>query len=188
MSGVTPLEDSYLDTSVFTHVKKRFTWLLILMLSATITGIILVEYEHAFDAVPLLVSFIPMLMDTGGNAGSQASTLVIRGLATNEIKIKDAWKVITKEFRIALVTSILLATVNFFRILILNRTWEIALVVSLTLVFTVIIAKLIGAILPIVSDRLGLDSAVMSAPVITTIVDTCSIIVYFQIAIRLLSI
>ena len=184
MGAMSPLEDSYLDTSVFTHVKKRFTWLLVLMLSATVTGAILVRYEHAFETLPILVSFIPMLMDTGGNSGSQSSTLVIRGIATNEIKLNDAWKVLSKEFKIALLTSVLLAIVNFGRIVLLGQPWNIALVVSITLIFTVIISKLVGALLPLIADRLGFDPAVMSAPLITTVVDTASIIIYFNIAIR----
>lgn len=183
MSAVSPLEDSYLETTVLTHVKKRFTWLLVLMISATITGLLLAQYEHAFEALPILVTFIPMLMDTGGNAGSQASTLVIRGIATNEITLKDGFKVLLKEFEISLITAFLLAIVNFLRIVIMGQSWLIALVVSLTLIFTVIIAKLIGAILPLLADKLNLDPAVMSAPLITTIVDTASILIYFNIAI-----
>lgn len=183
MGAVSPLEDSYLDTPVLTHVRKRITWLLVLMLSATITGAILVKYEHAFETLPLLVSFIPMLMDTGGNAGSQSSTLVIRGIATNEIKLKDGWKVLNKELKISLLTSLLLALINFIRIILIGQAWQIALVVSMTLIFTVIIAKIIGAILPLLADQFNLDPAVMSAPLITTVVDTCSIIIYFNIAI-----
>lgn len=183
MGAVSPLEDSYLDTPVITHVRKRITWLLVLMLSATITGAILVKYEHAFETLPLLVSFIPMLMDTGGNAGSQSSTLVIRGIATNEIKLKDGWKVLNKELKISSLTSLLLALINFIRIILIGQTWQIALVVSMTLIFTVIIAKIIGAILPLLADQFNLDPAVMSAPLITTVVDTCSIIIYFNIAI-----
>lgn len=188
MSAISPLEDSYLETSVFDHVKKRFTWLMVLMITATITGALLIKYEHAFEAVPLLVSFIPMLMDTGGNAGSQSSTLVIRGLATSEIKLRDTLKVLSKEFKISLVTSILLAMVNFIRIILIGYSIEIGFVVSMTLIFTVIIAKLIGAILPILADRFNLDPAVMSAPLITTVVDTCSIIIYFNIAIQFFNI
>ncbi len=188
MGAMSPLEDSYLETSIWTHVKKRFTWLLVLMISATITGVLLVKYEHAFEALPILVSFIPMLMDTGGNSGSQASTLVIRGIATNEIALKDAWKVLNKEFRIAIITSFLLAIVNGARIIIMGQSWEIAIVVSLTLMITVIIAKLIGALLPLLADRFNLDPAVMSAPLITTIVDTASIIIYFNIAIHFFNI
>lgn len=188
MSAITPLEDSYLETSVFDHVKKRFTWLMVLMITATITGALLVRYEHAFEAVPLLVSFIPMLMDTGGNAGSQSSTLVIRGLATSEIRLKDTLKVLSKEFKISFVTSILLAIVNFIRIVLLGYSIQIGFVVSITLILTVIIAKLIGAMLPILADRFKLDPAVMSAPLITTVVDTCSIIIYFNIAIQFFNI
>lgn len=186
MGGVAPLDDSYLETSILDHVKKRIIWLMILMVTATITGTILAKYEHAFETLPVLVTFIPMLMDTGGNAGSQASTLIIRGIATKEITLSDIGKVIFKEFRIALVISIILAFVNFIRLMLIGQEMMIALVVSLTLVFTVIIAKFVGSILPLLADKLGFDPAVMSSPFITTIVDTCSILVYFSIASMLL--
>lgn len=188
MGAISPLDDSYLETSVFEHVKKRFVWLLVLMISATITGLLLVKYEHAFEALPALVAFIPMLMDTSGNAGSQASTLVIRGIATHEIDLKDAWKVLSKEVKIALIVAILLSAVNFVRIILMGQSWQISLVVSLTLIVTIIASKLIGALLPLIADRLKLDPAVMSAPLITTIVDTISIMVYFNIAMLILNI
>lgn len=182
MSGVSSLNDSYLDTSIFLHVKKRIGWLLALMFSATITGALISSYDHAFEAVPLLVSFIPMLMDTGGNSGAQASTLIIRGLATHDIELKDFVRVFFKEVRISVIISILLGFANAIRIYLVYHDIVIALVVSGTLVFTVVIAKMIGATLPMLAKKLNLDPAVMVSPIITTVVDTCSIFIYFQIA------
>lgn len=185
MSGIVPGEDSYFGTSVFEHAKSRIVWLLVLMLSATITGTIITRYENAFSAIPLLVSFIPMLMDTGGNCGSQTSTLIIRGLAVDEIKLADYLKVVFKEFRIALLVSTVLAAVNGLRIMIMYRQPMIALLVSLSIMSTVIISKLIGCILPMLATKLKFDPAIMSAPLITTLVDTCSILIYFGIAAHL---
>lgn len=184
MAAVNPSEKSYFDTSVFEHAKNRFLWLLVLMLSATVTGVIISKYEAAFDAVPLLVSFIPMLMDTGGNCGAQSSTLIIRGLALDEIQFKDIFKVMFKELRIALLVSAGLALANGLRIYIMYHDWKLAAVIALSLIGTVIIAKLIGCILPLIAKTLKLDPAIMAAPLITTIVDTCSIVIYFSIATR----
>lgn len=142
-------ETSYFETSVLTHARKRFMWLLFLMLSATVTGTIITRYENAFSAVPLLVSFIPMLMDTGGNCGSQSSTLIIRGLALNEIRPRDVFRIAFKEFRIALLVGTGLAVINGIRILIMYRDPRLALVVSLSLTATVILSKIIGCILPL---------------------------------------
>lgn len=185
MSGIVPGEESYFGTSVLEHAKNRIVWLLVLMLSATITGTIITKYETAFSAVPLLVSFIPMLMDTGGNCGSQTSTLIIRGLAVDEIKLGDYFKVILKEFRISLLVSFVLAAVNGLRILLMYRQPMIALLVSLSIMATVVISKLIGCILPMLATKLKFDPAIMSAPLITTLVDTCSILIYFSIATRM---
>lgn len=177
--------DSYLETSVLTHARKRFAWLLFLMLSATITGTIITRYEEAFAAVPLLVSFIPMLMDTGGNCGSQSSTLIIRGLALGEISFRDIFRIMFKEFRISLLVGAGLSVINGIRILIIYKDPKLALVVALSLTATVIMAKLMGCVLPLIAKKLNMDPAVMASPLITTAVDTCSIIIYFYIATRI---
>ena len=182
MAAMSPSEESYFETSVLNHAKHRILWLLVLMLSATITGTIITTYEGAFSTIPLLVAFIPMLMDTGGNCGSQSSTLIIRGLALDEIKFKDFFKVIFKEFRISLIVSMVLATVNGLRIFLMYRDLTLAIVVGCTLVCTIVMAKVIGCILPLIAKKCKLDPAIMAAPLITTIVDTCSILVYFNIA------
>ena len=182
MAAMNPSEKSYFETSVFSHAKNRIVWLLVLMLSASITGAIITRYEDAFSAIPLLVSFIPMLMDTGGNCGSQSSTLIIRGLALNEIRFRDIFKVIFKEFRIALIVSIVLAFANGLRIFLVYQDMKLAVVIGLSLIATVILSKLIGCVLPLAAKKVHLDPAIMAAPLITTLVDTCSIIIYFSIA------
>lgn len=184
MAAMNPSEKTYFETSVFSHAKNRFLWLLVLMLSATVTGTIITHYEDAFAAIPILVSFIPMLMDTGGNCGSQSSTLVIRGLALEEIKFRDLFKVILKEFRIALLVSVGLALANGIRIYIMYRNLQLACVIGASLIATVIIAKMIGCTLPLFAKKIHLDPAIMAAPLITTLVDTCSIVIYFTIATR----
>ena len=192
MAAMTPTEDSYFKTSVFSHAKHRILWLLFLMLSATLTGTIITKYENAFTAIPILVSFIPMLMDTGGNCGSQSSTLVIRGLALEEIKFKDIFKVMFKEFRIALVVGVALAIVNGIRIYIMYRnqftfsTVLLSFTIGVTLMLIVILSELIGCILPMVAQKLKLDPAIMASPLITTIVDTFSVFVFFKVAMLLL--
>ncbi|MDO5784260.1 MAG: magnesium transporter [Eubacteriales bacterium] len=175
-------EESYLKTSVFQHAKSRIIWLMILMFSATITGSIITRYENAFAAVPLLVSFIPMLMDTGGNCGSQSSTLVIRGLAVGELQFSDTLKVIWKEFRVAALVSVALAVANGVRIYLMYHSARMAVVIAASLVLTVVVAKLVGCLLPIAAKKCRLDPAIMASPLITTIVDTCSIVIYFRIA------
>ena len=182
MAAMNPSEKSYFETSVFSHAKNRIVWLLVLMLSASITGAIITRYEDAFSAIPLLVSFIPMLMDTGGNCGSQSSTLIIRGLALNEICFRDIFKVIFKEFRIALIVSVVLAFANGLRIFLVYHDMKLAVVIGLSLIATVILSKLIGCVLPLAAKKVHLDPAIMAAPLITTLVDTCSIIIYFSIA------
>lgn len=182
MAAINPSEKTYFETSVWSHAKNRIVWLLILMFSATITGTIISKYENAFAAIPLLVSFIPMLMDTGGNCGSQSSTLVIRGLALNEIHFKDFFRVLFKEFRISLIVGMILAVANGIRILIMYQNAALALVIGLSLLATIILSKLIGCLLPLLANRVGLDPAIMASPLITTLVDTCSILIYFQIA------
>ena len=182
MAAITPTEDGYFQTSVFKHAKSRILWLLILMLSSAFTGNILTTYENAFAAVPLLVAFIPMIMGTGGNCGSQSSTLIIRGLATDEIKLKDVFRVLWKEIRVAIVVGIALAIVNTIRIMIQYQNLQLAIVLSITLIATVVVSKVIGCTLPLLAKRLKLDPAIMAAPLITTVVDVCSILVYFQVA------
>lgn len=184
MAAMNPSEKSYFETTVFQHAKNRFPWLLILMLSATVTGLIIAKYEEAFAAVPLLVSFIPMLTDTGGNCGSQSSTLIIRGLALDEIRFRDIFKVIFKEFRIALLVSFGLALANGIRIFAMYKDMKLAVVIAVSIIATVIISKIIGCVLPLFAKKAHLDPAIMAAPLITTIVDTCSIIIYFTIATR----
>ena len=183
MAAITPADESYFDTSVIEHTKNRIVWLLILMLSATITGSIITNYEEAFSAVPILVSFIPMLMNSGGNCGSQSSTLIIRGLATGEIYPKDILRVWFKEIRVALLVGIAMSIVNGARILIVYHELGLAVVVSATLFLTVLISKSLGCILPICAKKLKLDPAMMASPLITTIVDTCSILIFFNIAV-----
>lgn len=182
MAGVSPSEDSYFGTSVFQHAKSRTPWLLIMMLSAAVTGQILGYYENAMAAMPVLITFIPMLMGTGGNCGSQSSTLIIRGLAVGEIEFRDILKVIFKEARIAVVVGLLLSTVNGIRIYIMyGHDIKLALALGLTMISVVLMAKCIGCILPLTAKKLGLDPAIMAAPLITTILDTCTILVYFNI-------
>lgn len=188
MAAVTPSDESYFKMSVFEHTKHRIVWLLILMLSATITGTIITHYEEAFSAVPILVSFIPMLMDTGGNCGSQSSTLIIRGLATGEIELKDIFRVWFKEIRIALLVGVILSVVNGLRIAIQYSDVILALVVGITLLLTVILSKSLGCILPMAAKKLKLDPAIMASPLITTVVDTCSILIYFNVAVVLFGI
>ncbi len=183
MAAMSPAEDSYFRTSVLKHARSRIGWLLILMFSAAITGSLLTRYEEAFQAIPILVSFIPMLMSTGGNSGSQSSTTVIRGLATEEITFKDFFRVIYKEFRISLIVSVILALANGVRIFIFyDRDIQLSLTVALSIVGTVIISKFIGCILPLLAKKVKLDPALMAAPLISTIVDACSMLIYFQIA------
>ena len=182
MAAIQPNEDGYFGTSVFKHAKNRILWLLILMLSSAITGGIITEYENAFAAVPLLVAFIPMIMGTGGNCGSQSSTLIIRGLATDEISLKDVFKVLWKEIRVSVIVGIVLAIVNGIRIMIQYQDLQLAIVIGLTLIGTVTLAKMLGCLLPLLAKKLKLDPAIMAAPLITTLVDIFSILVYFQIA------
>ncbi len=182
MAAMAPSEKPYLSMSVWDNAKNRITWLLVLMISSMITGGIISNYEHAFVHLPILVTFIPMLMDTGGNAGAQTSTMLIRGMALNEISIKDILQVVWKELRIALVVGVILSVVNFIRIYYMHQDLIISLTVSGTLIATVIMAKLIGAVLPLLAKSMKLDPAIMAAPLITTIVDAGSLVVYFHIA------
>lgn len=182
MAGVSPNEDSYFGTSVFQHAKNRSLWLMLLMLSATVTGEILGRYEDAMAVMPVLITFIPMLMGTGGNCGSQSSTLVIRGLAVGEIEFQDIFRVLFKEIRVAVVVGLMLAVVNGLRIYIMyDQNVMLAVALGLTMIAVVSMAKCIGCILPLLAKKLGLDPAIMAEPLITTILDTCTILVYFNI-------
>lgn len=182
MAAMKPTEENYFKTPVWVHARHRIIWLLVLMLSATITGMIITKYEDAFALIPLLVAFIPMLMDTGGNCGSQSSTIVIRGMALDEIHLKDFLKVLWKEVRVAILVGAALALVNGLRIYIQYRNFKMALVVGLTLTGTILLSKMLGCMLPMLAKLLHLDPAIMAAPLITTIVDTCSILLYFNVA------
>lgn len=186
MNALSPSEQPYFETGVLKHAKNRIVWLLFLMLSATLTQTIIAHYEAAFTAVPLLVSFIPMLTDTGGNCGSQSSTLIIRGIALDEIHFRDIFKVVFKEFRVAIVVGAALAVVNGVYMVIRYHDPMLALLVSISLVATILLAKMIGCVLPLFAKKLHLDPAIMAAPLITTLVDVCSIMVYFQVATYLL--
>lgn len=188
MAAITPNDEEYFKTSIFKHAKSRILWLLFLMISATITGKIITGYETAFEAVPLLVAFIPMIMGTGGNCGSQASTLIIRGLATNEIRTKDILKAIWKESRIAVLVGIVLAIVNGIIVMWQYQDLNLAIVVGITLIFTVLLAKVLGCVLPIFAKKVHLDPAIMASPLITTIVDICSVLIYFVVATAILKI
>lgn len=182
MAAINPSEKTYFETSVLQHAKNRIPWLLILMFTSIITGTIITKYENAFAAIPLLVSFIPMLMDTGGNCGSQSATLIIRGIALDEIRFKDLFKVMFKEFRISLIVGAFLAVANGVRIFIQYHNPGLALVIAFSLIGTVIMAKLVGCVLPLLARKVNLDPAIMASPLITTLVDTFSILIYFNIA------
>ena len=183
MAGIEPNEEPYLKTPILKLAKNRIIWLLVLMISATFTGAIIQGFEEVLQSVVILASFIPMLMDTGGNSGSQSSTLIIRGLALGEITTKDFFKVIFKEFRVSIVVATVLAVVNFLRLYIFTSAdIMISFTVCISLFFTVVLAKVVGGILPIISKKLNLDPAIMASPLITTIVDAFALIVYFGFA------
>lgn len=188
MNALAPAEDTYFRTTVWEHSKNRIVWLLVLMLSSAITGTIITKYEMAFEAIPALVGFIPMLMNTGGNCGSQSSTLVIRGMAVDEIHLRDFFKVLWKEIRISVLVGVVLCVLNMVRIMIQYQDFSIAFVVSITLFVIVMISQMLGCCLPMLARRLKMDPAIMAAPLITTVVDTCSVLVYFSIAVRVLNI
>ena len=188
MGGMHHSEKTYLKTSVREMSRNRIVWLLVLMISGMITGGILTRFEAAISAMPLLVTFIPMLTDTGGNAGSQSSTMVIRGLATGDLTIRDLPRVIWKELRVALTVGTVLSAVNFVRIGWQYGNWTVGLAVALTMMCTVIMAKVIGGLLPILANVVHIDPAIMAAPLITTIVDACSLVIFFVIAMAMLPI
>lgn len=190
MAAITPMDKPYLRTSIFELWKARIPWLLLLMISATFTGMIITSFEDALASYVALTAFIPMLMDTGGNSGSQASVTVIRGISLQEIEFKDIFKVIWKELRVALFCGITLAAVSFVKILLFDGmvlgntgiTPTVALTVCLTLVLTVVCAKVVGCIMPLLAEKLGFDPAVMASPFITTTVDAISLLIYFGFA------
>ena len=189
MAAMAPSEKPYLKTGVFTLAKNRIVWLLVLMLSGMITGGILGRYEAAFAVMPILVTFIPMLTDTGGNAGSQSSTLVIRGMAVGEITLRDFPRVLWKELRVSIVVGLALAAANYVRLMIqYPGSGMVCLTVTLAMFATVVIAKTVGGVLPMAAKLLHADPAIMAAPLITTIVDALSLMVYFTAAQRLLHI
>lgn len=189
MAAINPGSNkSYLKTSIFETWKSRIPWLMILMLSSTFTGKIIESYEQALTSYVILTAFMPMLMGSAGNAGGQASVTIIRGLSLGDIEFKDIWKVIWKELRVALLCGLTLASINMVKVLLIDRvTFEVAIVINLTLLVTVIISKLIGCTLPILVKKIHLDPAVMASPIITTIIDALSLVIYFQIATHLLS-
>ncbi|MBE6596080.1 MAG: magnesium transporter [Ruminococcaceae bacterium] len=189
MAAISPTEKPYLKTGVFSTFRKRIPWLLLLLISATFTGSIISHYEAALGEMVILTAFIPMLMDSAGNAGGQSSVTVIRGLSLGEIKLRNIFSVLWKEFRVSLLCGIVLSGTVFAKAMLIDRaSVYVALVVSLTLLSTVIMAKLIGCTMPILAKRLGFDPAVMASPFITTIVDALSLLVYFAIASRILGI
>lgn len=187
MAAMSPSEEAYLNTRVLTLAKHRLPWLLVLMISATFTGRIMGKYEDVLATVVVLSTFIPMLMDTGGNSGSQSSTLIIRGLATGEIETKDWWKVILKETSISFIVGVALAAINFVRLIAVEKIdILVAITVSITIVVTVMASKIVGGTLPLIAKKLKMDPAIMAGPLITTIVDALALMVYFGMATVLL--
>ena len=182
MAGMAPSDNTYLRTSAFNLAKNRIPWLVFLMIPAMITGALMEYYEAAFVSIPILVTFIPQITGTGGNCGSQSSTMIIRGLALDEITPKDILKVWWKELRVALICGAALSLVNFIRIIVQYHDLQVAVVVSVTLILTVCIAKSMGCVLPILAKLAHVDPAIMASPLITTITDALSILVYFNFA------
>lgn len=188
MYAMKPMEDSYFRTSVLKHASNRIVWLFILMIGMSITGIITMHYEETFNMMPILVSFMPMIMGTGGNCSSQSSTLIIRGMAMDEITFSDFFKVVFKEFRISIIISAVLAIVNGVRIyLMYGHNFMLSSTVAVSIITTVMMSKLIGAMLPMLAKKIHLDPAIMAAPLLATIIDMCSIILYFTIAANMLN-
>ena len=179
MAAIAPNEESYFRTGIWKHARSRIGWLLILTISATLTQIITNRYEAAFAAVPLLISFMPMIMGTGGNSGAQSSTLIIRGIAMDEIHFTDFFKVVFKEFRISIMVSSMLALVNGVMVYVMySQNILLAITIAVSIIATVILSKMIGAMLPMLAKRVHLDPALMATPLITTIVDCCSFCLY----------
>ena len=189
MAAISPSDKPYLKTGVFTTWKQRVPWLLLLMISATFTSTIIASYEGALATSVVLTGFIPMLMDTGGNAGSQSSITVIRGLSLGEIRYRDVPRLVGKELCVAVLCGLSLAAANFIKLMLVDRvTLPVAAVVSLTLVCVVLVSNFVGSVLPVLAKRIGFDPAVMASPFITTIVDAVALIIYFNIAKLLLGI
>ncbi|NLW60732.1 MAG: magnesium transporter [Firmicutes bacterium] len=189
MAAITPTERPYLKTSVLEIWKSRIPWLLVLMISATFTGLIINHFENALKTYVLLTAYIPMLMDTGGNSGSQASITVIRGLSLNELEFRDLFRVVWKEFQVAILAGVTLALFNFAKLMLFDQvSLMVALVICVTLILTVFVAKLTGCIFPMLAQRAGFDPVVMASPFITTIVDALSLLIYFRIATLMLGI
>lgn len=189
MAAMSPSEEEYLGTRAWVLAKHRLPWLFVLMITATVTARIMGQYEDILATVVVLSTFIPMLMDTGGNSGNQSSTLIIRGLATGEIQTSDWLKVMLKEFQISILVGLGLSTVNFLRLVLIEKVaLDISLTVSLTLVVTVVSAKIVGGLLPLIAKKLKMDPAIMAGPLITTIVDALSLFVYFRMATAILGI
>lgn len=189
MAAIVPSDKPYMKTGVFETYKKRIPWLLLLMISATFTGKIISSFEEALSACVVLTAYIPMLMDTGGNAGGQSSVTIIRGLSLNEIEFKDMLRVIWKEIRVAVVCGVTLGVANFAKLMLVDHLEVmVAVVVCGTMVLTVFLAKIVGCSLPMFAKKAGFDPAVMASPFITTIVDALSLMIYFQIATRVLGI
>ena len=189
MAAMNPSDEEYLKESVISLAKHRILWLLVLMISATFTGLVIKKYEDILQSAVYLATFIPMLMDTGGNAGSQSATLVIRGIALEEIEFSDIFKVIWKELRVSILVGFILSAVNFIRIYYFTRSGlETSLVVAISMFLTVIMAKVIGGVLPLVAKSLKIDPAIMASPLITTIVDTAALIIFFKLSVIFLHI
>ena len=195
MAAMLPSDKPYLKTSTLETYKARIPWLLLLMISATFTGQIISSFESALAAATVLTAYIPMLMDTGGNCGSQASVTVIRGLSLSEIEFSDLFRVIWKEIRVAVVCGVTLAAANFIKLMLVDRlifhnpiTFPVAAVICCTMVCTVLCAKVVGCALPLLAKKIGFDPAVMASPFITTIVDAISLLIYFQFATMILGI
>ena len=189
MAAMNPSDEEYLKESVLSLAKHRILWLLVLMISATFTGLVIKKYEDILQSAVYLAVFIPMLMDTGGNAGSQSATLVIRGIALEEIEFSDIFKVIWKELRVSILVGFILSAVNFIRIYYFTRSsLETSLVVAISMFLTVIMAKVIGGVLPLVAKSLKIDPAIMASPLITTIVDTAALIIFFKLSVIFLHI
>lgn len=181
MAAMLQTDETYFEMSIWQHAKSRIPWLLFLMLSSTMAGMILNHYAHLVATIPLLVSFVPMIMGTGGNCGSQSSSLIIRGLAVDEINFSDILKVIFKEARVALMVGAVLAMINILRIYLMYDMLGLGIILGITLMVTIFLAKVIGCTLPLFADKFGLDPAIMAAPLITTMVDSASIAVYFAL-------
>ena len=189
MAAITPTDKPYMKTSVIETFRKRIPWLLFLMISATFTSKIIQGYESALASYAVLTMYIPMFMDTGGNAGGQASVTIIRSISLGDVEFRDIFRVMWKEIRVAVLCGVTLSIVNFAKLLILDHVgMQVAIIVCLTMVVTVIVAKIVGCVLPMLAKQIGFDPAVMASPFITTIVDAVSLVIYFQIATRMLGI